>query len=175
MPPTGWPLVVVAPDIGDTYRTAVDQVSSMVTGLEHDGAPAGAIVVSWEPPLHGDRADSEHALLPRVRNFMNPEAARGNVLQGVADLSEVIRAMSAIAWTAEVSPTGQAIAINPEHIAVVGHGHGATLASLGAAQNPNVDLVVLSGAGANVAATWLDRVEPVEAPGGCRAGPGRGR
>ena len=163
MPPTGWPLVVVAPDIGDTYRTAVDQVSSMITGLEHDGTAAGAIVVSWEPPLHGDRADSEQALLPRVRNFMNPEAARGNVLQGVADLSEVIRAMSSIAWTAEVSPTGQAIAINPEHIAVVGHGHGATLASLGSAHNPNVDLVVLSGAGANVAATWLDRVEPVEA------------
>jgi len=166
MPPTGWPLMVVAPDIGETYRSAVDQVASMVTGLEHEGTASGAIVVSWEPPLHGARASSEQAPLPRVRNFMNPAAARGNVLQGVADLSEIIRALSTIAWTAEVSPTGKAIAINPTQVGVMGHGHGATIASLAAAQEPEVDLVVLSGAGANVAATWLDRLEPVEAQTG---------
>lgn len=166
MPPTGWPLVIVAPDIGDTYRSAVDALGAMVTGLEHDETPTGAIVVSWEPPLHGARATSEQALLPRVRNFMNPAAARGNVLQGVADLSEILRAMSAIAWTADVSPTGEAIAINPAQIAVMGHGHGATIASLAAAQETGVDLMVLSGGGANVAATWLDRTEPIPAQTG---------
>jgi hypothetical protein len=166
MPPTGWPLVIVAPDIGDTYRSAVDALAPMVNGLEHEEAPTGAIVVSWEPPLHGARATSEQAPLARVRNFMNSGAARGNVLQGVADLSEVLRAMSTIAWTADVSPTGQAIAINPAQIAVMGHGHGATIASLAAAQETDVDLMVLSGGGANVAATWLDRMEPIEAQTG---------
>lgn len=166
MPPTGWPLVIVAPDIGDTYRSAVDALGPMVTGLEHEGTPSGAIVVSWEAPLHGARATSEHAPLARVRNFMNPGAARGNVLQAVADFSEILRAVSTINWTADVSPTGQALAINPAQIAVVGHGHGATIASLAAAQEQEVDLLVLSGGGADVAATWLGRMEPIEAQTG---------
>jgi hypothetical protein len=163
MPPGGWPLVVVVPDIGDTFRSAVENFGELVTGLEHEGVAAGAILVSWEGPLHGERADSEHALLARVRNFANPAAARGNVLQGVADLTEIVRTMGALSWEAEASPTGEALDIDPTHIAVLGHGHGATLATLGAAQEPAIGLVVLSGAGAFVAETWLERTDPVEA------------
>jgi len=161
MPSEGWPLIIVPPDIGDTYRTAVDRFGQLFSSLEHEGTATGAVVVSWEGPLHGERSASEHAPLARIHNYANPGAARGNVLQGVADLTELIRAASTLAWSAQESPTGEALSIDASRVALIGHGHGATLATLAAPVAPEVGLLVLSGAGADMMTTWLGQSDPV--------------
>lgn len=78
----------------------------------------------------------------------------------------MVRMARAIDISAEDSPTGEAIKINPEKVYFFGHSQGGTSGALALPYEPDVSAAVLSGTGGGLVLSLLNKTNPVNIPAG---------
>jgi hypothetical protein len=93
-------------------------------------------------------------------NFANPQAARGNPLQGAIDQASLVRFASGLDLAAAQSPTGARIKFGT--LAYWGHSQGATAGGIAMPYVAGVAGVVLSGEGASLIDALLGKKSPVD-------------
>lgn len=171
MPESGWPLILYAHGSGGDYRQHITRgFAQLAAELQHEGLDAGAVVLGWDAVVHGERrGDSTMDPKDLYFNFANPPAARGHVLQGVADVFQLVR-LGEVGFelSADVSPTGEPIRIDPERIYVVAHSQGTHYATIALAHEPLLEAGVLSGAGAGLTRGMLEKTQPLNIAAGVR-------
>lgn len=157
-PEQGYPLLVYA---HGTRGSFASPFSAGGFGPTLAASAARAATLAFDMPQHGSRrGDSELDPAKLFFNVGNPEAARGNVLQGAADLISVLH--FAIAGTLPAPPSLPApIHFDPDRIAVLGHSQGATHTSLILADETRVRAFVLSGMGGHLTTTLLHKQQPL--------------
>lgn len=170
MPADGWPVVVYSHGTGGSFRSGIDDgTAGRMSSIIVDGQPVKAALIGYDGAQHGPRrgaSDLDPATL--YFNFANPKAARGNTLQGAADLHLLTYLAENIAVDAAASPTGQAIAFNPAKIYFFGHSQGSSVGSLFAALEPNVKSAIFSGLGGSLVLSLLNKTQPVDIARGVR-------
>jgi pimeloyl-ACP methyl ester carboxylesterase len=155
-PAGGYPVLVYAHGTGGAFNGEMD-AGGFAQVLATASVPA--VLVAIDLPQHGERrGDSDEEPEGLFYNFLNPRAARDNVLQGAADLFTVVR------WVREggVMVDGDAVAFDPDHIALMGHSQGSTHTALMAPYEPDAIGVVLSGNGGHLATSMLTKTMPVD-------------
>jgi hypothetical protein len=161
-PASGWPLVVYHHDTGGSMRSIVtDGIAAALAG----GTPAAA-VLGFDAVEHGARRGASTTSPERlIFNLINPRAARDNYLQGAADVVQALR-VAGVTVSAAGSPTGAAIAFNPVAVAFFGRTQGSTSGELALPFTDAAVAAVLSGAGAFMTSSLLDRRSPVDLSAG---------
>ncbi|HEY5147657.1 MAG TPA: hypothetical protein VII82_12875 [Polyangiaceae bacterium] len=163
MPSGGWPLLVYAHGTGGSFRSEVTEgVAAREASIDDgSGGHVHVAVLGIDQVEHGTRrgasTDSPDNLF---YNFANPQAARGNPLQGAADQMALVRFASSLDLAAAQSPTGAEIKIGP--IAFWGHSQGATAGGIAMPYVSGVLGAVLSGEGASVIDALLGKKNPVD-------------
>lgn len=156
MPAEGWPVLIAAHGTGGSFRTARG------SGLAESAASVGAATLAIDLPSHGDRrGDSEQTPDRLFFNFVNPQAARGNVAQGTADLFSLIRFAVEGTIPAGDSPTGAEIVFDPGAIVLFAHSQGATHADQVLPWESDLSAAVLSGNGGDLTLSLLNKTSPV--------------
>lgn len=164
MPADGWPVVLYSHGTGGSFRSGIDDgTAGRMSSILVDGQPVKAATIGYDGVQHGPRrGTSERDPATLFFNFANPKAARGNTLQGAADLHLLTYLAENIDLDAAASPTGQAITFNPAKIFLFGHSQGASVASLFAALEPNVKSAIFSGLGGSLILSLLNKTKPVD-------------
>jgi hypothetical protein len=155
-PAGGYPVLVYAHGTGGVFNGEMDG-SGFAQSLATGSQPS--VLVAIDLPQHGDRrGETEEEPEGLFYNFLNPRAARDNVLQGAADLMTVVR------WVKQggVMVGGDAVAFDTSRIAVMGHSQGSTHTALMAPFEPDVIGVVLSGNGGHLGTSMLTKTNPVD-------------
>ncbi len=170
MPADGWPVVLYAHGTGGNFRSGIeDGTAGRMSSIVIDGQPVKAVTVGYDGVQHGPRrGNSEKDPENLFFNFANPKAARGNTLQGAADLHFLTYLAENVSIDAAASPTGQAIAFNPAKIFLFGHSQGSSVGSLFAALEPNVKSAIFSGLGGSLVLSLLNKTKPVDIARGVR-------
>jgi pimeloyl-ACP methyl ester carboxylesterase len=162
MPEAGWPLVVFGHGTGGTFRSPMaNGFAGEMAEIDVDGQKVGAVVLSFDQVMHGPRR-GETTLGPEELffNFANPRAAKGNVLQSVADwfrVSELARTL-----TLPASVAGAEVRIDPTRIYFVGHSQGSTSAPAFLALHESPATAIFSGAGGGLTLSLLNKTSPVD-------------
>lgn len=166
MPEAGWPVLLYAHGTGGDFLNQVDQVVPLVNEITlPDGSTTGVLTIGWDQVQHFNRrGDTELEPEPLVFNYANPPAARGNFMQGAADVFALVKYVEQLEIPAEQSPTGQAIKADPTQIYFMGHSQGGTTGPLALPFEPNVRAAVLSGAGGGLTLGLLGKTSPVNSP-----------
>ncbi len=153
-PQAGYPLVIYGHGTGGSFKSGLRDLAGTATA-------AGAAVLTIDLPQHGSRkGGSDLGSDELFFNFLNPDAALGNVAQGSADL------MSLVAWAKSVnedagSAFGQAVRFDAQRIAMFGHSQGATHTSLMLPQE-SVSGAVLSGLGGDLSEALATKKSPID-------------
>lgn len=159
-PAAGYPVLVYGHGTGGSFTGEMDSggfAGPLATGT----VPAALMAIDL--PEHGARrGDSKDSPESLFYNFLNPRAARDNVLQGSADLMAVIRWVKESGGLKAGAPLASAVAFDTSRIALMGHSQGSTHSALIASYEPDVIGVVLSGNGGNLAASLLHKTSPVD-------------
>jgi hypothetical protein len=122
--------------------------------------PAPAAVFGFDAVEHGARKNgSTKKPDDLVFNPLNPRAARDNFLQGAVDILQALR-LASVTIDAATSPTGAAISFDATAVAFFGHSQGSTSGSLALAVSDAAPAAVLSGAGAFLTHSLLDKTMP---------------
>lgn len=154
-PPGGWPVMIALHGTGGSFRTAVGN------GLASAMADAQIATLAIDLPMHGARRGESDGSPDRLFfNFLNPDAAWGNNMQGAADLFGVVRFLVEGGIDAP-----ETIDFDPAQIAVYAHSQGATHANLALPFEPDVLGVVLSGSGGDLTLSLLTKESPVDIAG----------
>jgi len=177
MPEGGWPLVLYAHGTGGNYRSFVaDGVADLLSSTTtDDGEEAAFAILSIDGVVHGPRAREENwddawlALDPSSYepgvlffNVFNPRAARDNALQATADYFQLARLVGNFDWEEGDSPTGEAIAFDPEFLFYMGHSQGANTGVTFSAFQPDYRSTMLSGAGGLLVESLLYKRSPYD-------------
>jgi hypothetical protein len=121
-----------------------------------------SVVLSIDLPVHGDRrGTSKRPPQDLFFNLVNPKSARGNALQGAADLMALAR-LAAAGISADDSPLEAAIPFDPKRVAMFAHSQGATHAALMIGGEPRVRSVVLAGLAGQITAQLLSLKRPTD-------------
>jgi hypothetical protein len=96
-------------------------------------------------------------------NFLNPFGARDNPKQGALDDFQLLRLVKSIN-VAAAPTTGQTIKFDPDRIFFKGHSQGSLTGALFLAAEPEVKAGVLSGPGAVIIYSLLNKTNPVDIP-----------
>lgn len=163
-PADGFPLLIFAHGTGGSFRGAV---SNGLAAALADGNAMGTVVqaatMAIDLPQHGARRGaSTRAPEFLFYNFLNPRAARDNVVQGAADLLTLVHWATGFSMGAGSSPTGEAIDFDSARIALFAHSQGATHASLMVPFEPDLSAVILSGNGGDLTQSLLNKTEPID-------------
>lgn len=163
-PSDGWPLIIYGHGTGGSYRGPLR--NSIATQLSRS-SPAFA-TLGYDAVQHGPRRgegeDAQNDPENLFFNFVNPEAARGNPLQGAADVLSVLRFAQTGSLATATQTGGVAIQVDPDKIYYYGHSQGSTHGSIAV---PFSDLVgtVLSGNGGGLADALINKTNPVNIAG----------
>lgn len=157
MPAQGWPVVLYQHGTGGSYHTYRNNGSARRLAAE------GLAVISIDQVLHGPRNPGG---VPDVHffNFGNPSAARFNTLQGGLDNFSLLRLARNFNYT-ERHPGGRTIRFDPDRIYFFGHSQGGLTGPGFLAHEPLVKGAVLSGAGALLYLSLLNKTEPIDIAG----------
>jgi hypothetical protein len=159
-PPSGWPVVLYQHGTGGNYRGFCDENQALESMTRFAGV--GLVGVGIDQPLHGTRPGAEFASDLTHFNILNPTSARTNFRQGGLDALYLARALSSQAWT-PTTPAGDPVPLDPENVLFMGHSQGGLT---GALATPffggDVRGSVLSGAGAVLAITVVERQDPLD-------------
>jgi hypothetical protein len=173
-PAGGWPLVVFGHGTGGSFRSHATEVAALLANVPltdppaalPDGGPGGEdtvhfAVLGYDAVEHGPRrGDSMESPDNLFFNFLNPNAARGNPLQGAADVISVGRFAAQLSLTAQQSG-GSALSIDPERLVFLGHSQGSMHGSLALPYADMYKAAVLSGNGASIVHALLNKTSPV--------------
>ena len=173
MPTNGFPVVILEHGTGGNYRSFIDD------GIATELVAQGYAVIGIDNVMHGWRnwpMSPPPATLPlpsspapvfvtdeaRVGqmffNIMNPRASRDNILQGSADLFYLTRLVRNTTATLP-SPNG-AFHFNPSRVYYIGHSQGTVISPPFLTAEPDLKAAVLSGAGADLALSILNKKQP---------------
>ena len=160
MPPAGYPVLVFGHGTGGNFAGEMD-ASGFAGTLARAAVPA--VVVGIDMPQHGSRrGESKDEPEGLFYNFLNPAAARDNVLQGAADLMSVIRwVKEGGGLSADASFPG-GVLFDPAHIALMGHSQGATHSAVMVSFEPDIVGAVLSGNGGALAQSLMHKTSPFD-------------
>jgi hypothetical protein len=165
-PATGWPLAIYAHGTGGSFRShAVDGTSAALSNITlASGATTGFAVLGIDQVEHGTRRGSSTSSPNDLFfNFGNPQAARGNTLQGAADQHALVRLAKSLAASGiDKAVTGTAIALDASHLVFRGHSQGSTEGAPFLAYDATVQGTVLSGASASLIDALLSKTSPVD-------------
>lgn len=154
-PEAGYPVVIYGHGTGGSFKSGLSDLGKTAAGV-------GGAVLTIDLPQHGSRKNgSTRGSDELFYNFLNPDAALGNVAQGSADL------MSIVAWVKSANETdasdfGQALRFDTTRIALFGHSQGATHASLTIPHEPGFVGVVLSGVGGDLSEGLTTKKSPID-------------
>ena len=171
MPASGFPLTVLIRTGAGGDRPLVDRGPHAVAhgepiapglGPARDFARVGWAGLTVDGPHGGLRnvtmADEQFL----VFNIQNPRALRDNLRQSALELVLLARSLASLRIDASSCPgLEEAEArFDVEHVALLGHSMGASIAPLAAAFETTYDGLILSGAGAS----WLENVLHKQSP-----------
>ena len=173
-PEGGWPVVLYAHGTGGSYTSVVRTgIAQTLSSVDVDGTVVSFATLGFDAPMHGPRAAPENhdpawlevdpnAYDPDVLFFnpLNPPAARDNVLQQAADAWVLARWLATRGVEEIESPTGSAIAFDPDHVYYLGHSQGGVVGTLFAAYDTRTRAVGLSGAGGLTIQSLLNKTSP---------------
>lgn len=163
-PGSGWPLVIYGHGTGGSYRGAI---RDSVAGALAQTTPAFATLGFDEVqhgPRRGEGEDAENDPDNLFFNFLNPDAARGNPLQGAADVLSVIRWASQGSLATAGETGDAALDVDPTKIYYFGHSQGSTHGSI-AVPFSDLDGAVFSGNGGGLVEALLNKTNPVNIAG----------
>lgn len=125
----------------------------------------GMVIVSTDQPMHGPRCQPEisgDTLDLKTFNFINISAGRSGFRQSALDTVAMTRLIREGRFDvpAEFSPDGKQVQLDGQRIAFIGHSQGGLSGALAAAVEPDVRAYVLSGAGAGISLTIMQRKDP---------------
>ncbi len=160
-PAEGWPLVIFAHGTGGSFRSHVRaEVAGALAEVNVGGDTLRAAVLGIDQVQHGTRRGGSTESPSRLFfNFQNPDAARGNPLQGAVDQLSLARFAASLDLSAEESG-GEPIRINENALAFFGHSQGATHGSLMLPYSDTFKAAVLSGNGASLMDSLLTKTSP---------------
>lgn len=165
MPAGGWPVALYGHGTGGSFLSAVRDAGLPLSTIDLGGGQVvNVAALGWDGPMHADRRGADLDPGALFYNLANPVAARGNLIQGAADVFALVRALKSWVIPAAQSPTGAEIRFDPARITLVGHSQGATTGPLAAPYEPDLQNVVWSGGGAGLVLSLLSKTEPVDAP-----------
>ena len=158
-PAAGYPVLVYGHGTGGAFNGEMDGGGFAPT-LARGSIPA--VLIAIDMPEHGSRrGDSTESPEGLFYNFLNPRAARDNVLQGSADLMSVVRWVKVGGGLPAVGSLPKTT-LDVAHIALMGHSQGATHSALVASYEPDIIGVVLSGVGGHLSTSMLTKTMPVD-------------
>ncbi len=161
------PVVESAHGTGGDWMSVVDGGPQRIATLL---AQQGLAVVSLDQPMHGIRCApvtlTVDALDIDTFNFFNITAGLSGFRQSALDTVFLTRLLreGKLDVPAGVGPNGGAMAFTTDVIGFIGHSQGGLSGALAAAVEPNIRGFVLSGAGAGLSLTVVERVYPVDFP-----------
>jgi predicted esterase len=167
MPAAGWPVVLYAHGTGGDYLTFVRETMDVRAAyIEHPEAPGSPpqppvrmAMISIDQVLHGPRDPTGNNPDITFFNLNNLPAARDHVKQGAADDFQLLRLVEKMN-IARAPQTGRPIRFDPSRIYFVGHSQGGLTGPLFLAAEPKVQAGVLSGAGAVLILSLLNKTAP---------------
>ncbi len=161
-PAAGWPVAVFAHGTGGSFRSHVRAEVAQV--LANAVSPTGIVnfaTLGFDLVQHGPRrGGSTKSPDGLFFNFLNPDAARGNVQQGAADIIAMARFAATVDVTA-AQTGGDAIKLDGSRMVLFAHSQGATHASLALPYTDAFSAAVLSGNGASLMHSLLTKTQPV--------------
>ncbi|MBI5507751.1 MAG: hypothetical protein HY903_03245 [Deltaproteobacteria bacterium] len=174
----GYPVIIYAHGTGGSYRSAIDE------GLAAELVAKGFAVIGIDNVMHGIRAwptfptatelqamAAASATTPLVFdadpghlffNLLNPKASRDNILQGSADLFFLTRLLAATGDGTHLVPGSANVYFNPNKIYFLGHSQGTVIAPAYLTAETALKAAVLSGAGADLALSILNKKNPAD-------------
>jgi hypothetical protein len=152
--------VIYGHGTGGSYRS---QLSDSVAGqLARAAVPTASLGFDQvqHGPRRGEGEGSSNDPDQLFFNFQNPDAARGNPLQGAADVLSVLRLVSQGSLASAEETNADAIVIDPARVVLYGHSQGSTHMSM-ALPFSSVPGAVLSGNGGGLVEALLNKTNPV--------------
>ncbi len=156
------PVVMSAHGTGGDYLSYSQggkfKISEMLGGR-------GMVIVSTDQPMHGPRCQPEisgDTLDLKTFNFINISAGRSGFRQSALDTVAMTRLIREGRFDvpAEFSPDGKPVQLDGQRITFIGHSQGGLSGALAAAVEHDVRTFVLSGAGAGLSLTIMQRKDP---------------
>ena len=159
-PEGGWPVVIYQHGTGGDYRGFCDSDRALEV-MNRLGA-VGLLGLGIDQTLHGSRPGAEIAGDLSHFNLVNPDSGVTNFRQGAIDLIYLARSLAARPHTFR-SPDGQSFRTDPSRVLFMGHSQGGLTGALAAPYIGNdVQAMVLSGTGAVLAITVVERKDPFD-------------
>ncbi len=159
-PVAGWPVVVYQHGTGGHYRTFCDSDRALEV-MTRLGA-RGLVGIGIDQTLHGTRPGAEIASDLSHFNLSNPDSGTTNFRQGAVDLIYLARALASRPQRF-VADDGRLVPTDPERILFLGHSQGGLTGALaGPFVGQDLKAMVLSGAGAVLSITLVERKEPLD-------------
>ncbi len=157
MPADGYPIVLYAHGTGGDFETFVRN------GVAADLAAEGYAAIGIDQVLHGERNTTGTSPDYLFFNFENPYAARDNVRQAVIDVVQQARFASNLAVPTRIlSDGGEPVRFDPTRMYVYGHSQGGLNMPIFLAIDDQARGGVLSGAGATLAISIIEKKEPLD-------------
>lgn len=165
MPAGGWPTVIYSHGTGGSFTSAIREgVSGALADIAlADERRANFVTITLDGVQHGQRrGQTDLDPEPLFYNFVNPQAAHGNIQQGAADLFALTNILQNTAISAAASPTGEEIRFDPSQLYFFGHSQGAQVGAPFVAFETGVRAAVFSGSGGSLTLSLLNKTEPVD-------------
>ncbi len=153
-PAGGWPVVVYAHGTGGDYESFIHREA-------FDFAANGLAALGIDQPIHGTRVEGDRDWSFFFFNYLNPVAARGNLLQAAADNVQQLRQVRELVIPADVHPLGVETRFDPSRVMFMGHSQGGTEGPLFIGAEDQIGCAVMSGSGGGLRLTLLQKVNPV--------------
>lgn len=161
MPAEGWPLVVFGHGTGGSFRSGARSIAADLTSVATPDGMVNFAVLGFDQVQHGPRrGESDESPDNLFFNFLNPDAAQGNPLQGGADLISIAR-FAATLDLSSARTSADPIKIDPQRLVYFGHSQGAMHGSLALPLADEYRAAVFSGNGASLMHALLTKTEPV--------------
>jgi alpha-beta hydrolase superfamily lysophospholipase len=166
-PLEGWPVVIQQHGTGGDYLSHCRSHEALEVASQL--GKAGFISLGIDQPLHGTRSGATAASSFDHFNFLNPESGRTNFRQGALDAIYLAHSLAASPATFTL-PDGKTITTDPDRVYFFGHSQGGLTGSLALPFfGDDVKAAVLSGAGAGLSITLVERKDPVDLAGAIEA------
>jgi len=160
VPAKGFPVVLYSHGTGGNFRSGVGDVCE-------DLARAGLATVGIDQVFHGPRAKGATGCFGQdielcFFNPVNVVAGRNNTRQAALDNVLLRKMLTKAAIPAALDPEGRTVSFDAAKIGFFGHSQGGLTGAVYAALSPHLAGAVISGAGAHMTTTILERTDPID-------------